>query len=41
MGKLRLGDKVEKVIKTVAPKLHNRKKNCNRCARRKALLNKF
>jgi len=40
-GKLKLGDKVESVIKLVAPKLHKRKSNCNACARRKARLNKI
>ena len=41
MGKLKLGDKVEKVIKAVAPKFHEKKKNCSACARRKARLNKI
>ena len=41
MKKLKLGDKVEAVIKLVAPKLHERKVNCSACARRKAMLNKI
>ena len=41
MGKLKLGDKVEAVIKAIAPKLHKRKVDCSACARRKARLNKI
>ena len=41
MGKLKLGDKVEGVIKAIAPKLHARKKECLPCKRRKAILNKI
>jgi len=35
--KLKLGDKVEKAIEFVAPKLS--KKKCSACERRKAILN--
>ena len=41
MGKLRLGDKVETIIKTVVPKFHKKKKGCASCAKRKAKLNKI
>ncbi len=41
MKKLKLGDKVEKVIKTVLPKTYKRKKGCAACAKRKAFLNKI
>ena len=41
MGKLRLGDKVEKVIKTVAPKFYKKRTGCASCAKRKAKLNRF
>jgi hypothetical protein len=34
-----LGDKVEDVIKFVAPKTHARKRNCRRCKKRKERLN--
>ena len=36
-----LGDKVEKVIKFIAPRTHSRKKNCRNCRKRKNKLNKF
>ena len=41
MAKKGLGDRVESVIKAVAPKLHKKKENCNSCKRRKAILNKM
>ena len=34
-----LGDKVEGVIKSIAPKLHEKKKNCTSCKNRKEWLN--
>jgi hypothetical protein len=41
MGKLKLGDKVETIIKTVAPKFYKKRKGCAKCAKRKAKLNKI
>ena len=41
MGKLKLGDKIEKVIKAVAPKFHKKRSGCKRCERRKALANRI
>jgi len=35
----RLGDKVEQIIKTIAPKLSERKKGCRKCKQRKEWLN--
>jgi len=34
-----LGDTVEEIIKKVAPKFAERKKNCKSCKRRKTFLN--
>jgi len=34
-----LGDKVEDVIKFVAPKTHSRKRDCRKCKKRKENLN--
>ena len=36
-----LGDKVESIIKTIAPKLAKRKENCKGCKKRKQWLNNF
>jgi hypothetical protein len=41
MSKLKLGDKVEKLIKTVLPKTYKKRAGCAKCAKRKALLNKI
>ena len=36
---MKLGDKTEMIIKKVAPKIHEKKKNCKSCRKRKVLLN--
>ena len=36
-----LGDKVEKVIKFIAPGVHRRKRNCRKCKKRKQNLNEL
>lgn len=34
-----LGDKTEMIIKKVTPKLHEKKKDCKSCRKRKVILN--
>lgn len=36
---MKLGDRVEEVIQTIAPSIAEKYKDCSGCARRKALLN--
>ena len=40
-GELKIGDKVENIIKSIAPKFHKKRSNCSACRRRKARLNKI